>query len=177
MAKSKRRNLKQSVRRRRRSRNRKVFGGADEEKPKETSVFGSLFGSAETTPIDDEKKQEEAKKAEEAKEAEEAKKAEETKEAEEVKAAEETKVAEEAKEAPSIFSSVFGPANPEPPTASDEQPIGAVVAIPDGSRVTKRKRKKRKTNKKRIARCTAYCRMQAKKRFCPKERMPTPYYQ
>jgi alpha-galactosidase/6-phospho-beta-glucosidase family protein len=165
---------------RRRSRSQKVFGGADEN-PKETSMFGSIFGSAETTPIDDEKKQEEAKaaEAEEVKkaeaEAEEVKKAE--AEAEEVKKAEaeaeETKKAEDAKEAPSIFSSVFGQAKPLPTATSDEQPAVVVVARPDGNRATKRK-KKRKT-KNGTARCTAYCRMQAKKRFCPKDRMPTPY--
>jgi hypothetical protein len=168
MAKSKRRNLKRTTRRRRR--NQKIRGGAEDEKPKETSMFGSIFGDAEAKP------EENAKEAPEKKE-------------EDAPATEETPVVSEKQEEPptaevkkaeepstSIFGSVFGPANPEPPATSEEQPVAAVAAIPDGNRVTKRKRKRR-TNKKGVARCTAYCRMQAKKRFCPKERMSTPYYQ
>lgn len=170
MAKSKRRNLKRTTRRRRR--HQKMRGGAGDEKPKETSMFGSIFGDAEAKPEENvkeatEKKEEDVVTAEEPPIA-------------EVKEAEEPPVAEvkEAEEPPtSILGSVFGPANPEPPAASEEQPVAAVATMPDGNRVTKRKRRKRKTNKKGIARCTAYCRMQAKKRFCPKERMSTPYYQ
>jgi hypothetical protein len=137
-------------------------------------MFGSIFGDAEAKP------EETSKEAPEKKEEDVVTAAEESPIAE-VKEAEEPPVAEvkEAEEPPtSIFGSVFGPANPEQPVASEEQPVAAVAAIPDGNRVTKRKRKKRRnTNKKGIARCTAYCRMQAKKRFCPKERMSTPYYQ
>lgn len=162
MTKSKRRNLKLK-RTTRRRRNQKMRGGdANEEKPKETSMFGTLFGNSEakpeeTTPAAD--KKEEVTAVPPATE-------------------EPAAVPEKTEEPPtSILGSVFGTANPEPPATSEEQPVAAVAAMPDSTRVTKRKRKKRRTNKKGVARCTAYCRMQAKKRFCPKERAPTPYYQ
>lgn len=172
MAKSKRRNLKRTTRRRRR--NQKMRGGdVNEEKPKETSIFGSLFGNAETKPDETTPAPPAPEKKDEAT-------AESTAEEEPIAEKKEEPKIEDVKEAEepptSIFGSVFGPANPEPSAASDEQPQAVVAAMPDSNRATKRKRKKRKTNKKGIARCTAYCRMQAKKRFCPKERAPTPYY-
>ncbi len=173
MAKSKRRNLKlkRSTRRRR---NQKMRGGdANEEKPKETSMFGTLFGSSEakpeeTTPAADKKEEVSAVPPATEEPAVVPEKTEEPPIAE-VKQVEEPPT--------SIFGTVFGTATPEaPPAAAEEQPVAAVVAAPDSNRVTKRKRKKRKTSKNGVPRCTAYCRMQAKKRFCDKA-PPTPYYQ
>ena len=71
-------------------------------------------------------------------------------------------------EEPPVAEEIAAPVIEEP-VAVEEPPVAEEVAAPVVKRKTKKRKGKngKKGTKKRKAPCAAYCRMQAKKRYCP----------